>query len=84
MAGLIYIDKVDRADIECSTDRLVLRLKSDGDKIGLMFSRHAAIMLMEYLKRETWQLHCAPDGELIELKPKAKRKAADKSKPSTA
>jgi hypothetical protein len=79
MAGLMYIDKVALADIDCTTDRLILRLKSDGDKIGLMFSHHAAVALVEYLKRETWPLHCAPDGNLIQLKakPKGKHKRRD-------
>lgn len=76
MPGLTYIDQVSLTDIDCSTDRLVLRLKSDGDKVGLVFSRHAAIALSEQLQRQIARnMHCGPAGELVKLSPKAKRSA---------
>lgn len=67
MKGQVYVEEIGSDAIDARSDGMTLRFVSDGDTFAFRLSHHAAVKFSEKMKRESWPLHCAPDGELVDL-----------------
>ena len=56
------------AKFTATSDHATVTFESGGDTITVHLPHHIAVMFTAEVKRESWPLSCAPDGELIDIK----------------
>lgn len=79
MSGLIFIESVSQEAVAATSDGMTLRFESDGATFAFRLSHHAAVRFEQHVRRNSYPLHCAPDGELVPLAPHRKRRERDRS-----
>jgi hypothetical protein len=77
MNGVIYVEN---AKVEATTGRMLVTFTSGGDQFRFHIPAHVALMLREAIMRDAWQVCCAPDADVVHLKPVRRRKAKRSSK----
>ncbi len=76
MSGIIYVEA---AAVEATTGHMLVTFKSGGDAFRFHLPAHLALRFRHAVMKDAWQVCCAPDAAVIELKPKRARK--HKAKP---
>lgn len=71
MNGVLYIE---RAEVEATTGHMLLTFKSGGDAFRFHLPGHVALRFRQAVMQDAWQVCCAPDAEVVKLKPKRRRK----------
>lgn len=71
MSGVVYVDE---AKAEATTGRMVITFNSGGDLFRFHLPAHVALRFRQAIMRDAWQVCCAPDADVVPLKPKRKRK----------
>jgi len=66
MSGILYID--DTA-VEATTGHMLITLKSGGEDFRFHLPDHIALRFRQAVLRDTWQVCCAPDAEVVPLRP---------------
>ncbi len=74
MSGVLYVDET---AVEPTTGHILLSFKSGGNAIRFHIPAHVTLQFRQAVMQGAWQVCCAPDSEVIELKRKRahKRKA---------
>lgn len=68
--GLMYV--TEKTEVDADSDGMTIKIKSGDDTFAFRFTRHAGTALEQRIKQTAWAMHCAPDAEVIRLKPKKK------------
>ncbi|KTE77784.1 hypothetical protein [Sphingopyxis sp. A083] len=76
MNGILYIDET---AVEATTGHMLVTFKSGGDALRFHLPAHVALRFRQSVMQDAWQVCCAPDAEVIELKRKRTRKPKAKS-----
>ena len=76
MNGILYIDET---AVEATTGHMLVTFKSGGDAFCFHLPAHVALRFRQSVMQDAWQVCCAPDAEVIELKRKPTRKPRAKS-----
>lgn len=76
MNGILYIDET---AVEASTGHMLVTFKSGGDAFRFHLPAHVALRFRQSVMQDAWQVCCAPDAEVIELKRTRTRKPKAKS-----
>jgi len=76
MNGILYIDET---AVEATTGHMLVTFKSGGDAFRFHLPAHVALRFRQSVMQDAWQVCCAPDAEVIELKRKRTRKPKAKS-----
>lgn len=76
MSGVLYVDET---AVEATTGHMLVTFKSGGDAFRFHIPAHVALRFRQAVMQDAWQVCCAPDAEVIELKRKRARKR--KAKP---
>ena len=71
MNGVLYID---RAEVEATTGHMLVTFKSGGDAFRFHLPANVALRFRQTVMQDAWQVCCAPDAEVVKLKPKKRRK----------
>jgi hypothetical protein len=53
---------------------MLVTFESGGDAFRFHLPAHVALMFRHAVMQDAWQVCCAPDAEVVPLKPKASRK----------
>lgn len=69
--GIIYVEE---ATAQATTGHMVLTFKSGGDTFRFHIPAHEALEFRQVIMRDTWQVCCAPDADVVKFKPKRQRK----------
>ena len=76
MNGILHIDET---AVEATTGHMLVTFKSGGDAFRFHLPAHVALRFRQAVMQDAWQVCCAPDAEVIELKrrrtPKRKAKS---------
>lgn len=72
MSGIIYVDG---ADVVATSGHMLVTFKSGGEAFRFHLPGHLALTFRGNVMRDAWQVCCAPDGELVQFRPKSRRKA---------
>lgn len=76
MNGIVFVEAT---AVEATTGQMLVTFKSGGDAFRFHLPAHVALRFRQSVMRDAWQVCCAPDAEVIELKQKRTRKR--KAKP---
>lgn len=74
MRGIIHVEA---AGVEATTGHMLISFESGSDAFRFHLPAHVALRFRHAVMKDAWQVCCAPDAEVIELKRKrtSKRKA---------
>lgn len=70
MSGVLYIEE---AAVEATTGQMLVTFTSGGDAFRFHLPAHIALHFRDAIMRDAWQVCCAPDAEIIPLRPAPKR-----------
>lgn len=76
MSGVIYVEAT---AVEATTGHMLVTFKSGGDAFRFHLPAHLALRFRHAVMQDAWQVCCAPDSEVIELKRKRTHKPKAKS-----
>jgi hypothetical protein len=71
MNGVLFVED---AKVEATTSRMLVTFTSGGDQFRFHIPAHTALKFRERIMRETWQVCCAPNADVVKLKPKKMRR----------
>ena len=77
MSGVIYVDE---AKAEATTGRMLITFNSGGELFRFHLPAHVALMFRQAIMRDAWQVCCVPDADVVQLRPKQRRKSMRSSK----
>ena len=70
MSGVLYIDE---ATVEATTGHMLVTFKSGGDAFRFHLPAYVALQFRQAVLQDAWQVCCAPNAEVVRLKPKRRR-----------
>lgn len=76
MSGILFVDA---AKVEATSGQMLITFGSGGDAFRFHLPPHIALRFRTSLFRDGWQIVCAPDAEVVELRPKKGRKKGGRS-----
>jgi hypothetical protein len=76
MTGIVFVEAT---AVEATTGHMLVTFESGGDAFRFHLPAHVALRFRQAVMQDAWQVCCAPDAEVIELKRKRTRKR--KAKP---
>jgi hypothetical protein len=65
MSGLLYVEAT---DVEASSGRMLVTFKSGGDAFRFHIPAHIALLFRQRVIEDAWQVCCAPNADVVELK----------------
>jgi hypothetical protein len=71
MNGLLYVEAT---EVEASSGRMLVTFQSGGDAFRFYIPADVALLFRQRVLEDAWQVCCAPNAEVITLKPKRRRK----------
>lgn len=71
MSGILFVDET---AVEATTGHMLVTFKSGGDAFRFNLPAHIALKFRHAVMQDAWQVCCAPDADVIELKRKPPRK----------
>ena len=74
MNGILHIDET---AVEATTGHMLVTFKSGGDAFRFHLPAHVALRFRHAVMRDAWQVCCAPDAEVVTLKPQRRSKRED-------
>lgn len=69
MSGVLYIEA---ATAEATTGQMLVTFTSGGEDFRFHLPAHIALSFRHKVMTDAWQVCCAPDAEIVSLKPKAR------------
>lgn len=72
MSGILYIDG---AEVEATTGHMLVTFKSGGEAFRFHLPANVALRFRHKVMKDAWKVCCAPDAEVVRLKPKRKRRS---------
>lgn len=66
MNGVLYIDET---SVEATTGHMLVTFKSGGDVFRFHLPANVALRFRHAVLQDAWQVCCAPDAEVVYLKP---------------
>ena len=70
MSGVLYIEA---ASVEATTGQMLVTFTSGGEDFRFHLPAHIAIRFRHEVMTNAWQVCCAPDAEVVPLKPRARK-----------
>ena len=70
MNGILYIDE---ASADATTGHMLVTFKSGGESFRFHLPGNIALKFRRTIIEDTWQVCCAPDAKVVELRPKRRR-----------
>lgn len=71
MSGILFVDD---ASADATTGHMLVTFRSGGDEFRFHLPAHVALKFREIVLRNTWQVCCAPNAEVVALKPGRKKR----------
>ena len=75
MSGILYVEE---AEVSATTGHMLVTFKSGGDSFRFHLPAHEALKFRHAVMRDSWQICCAPDAEVVTLKPQQHSRRKDK------
>lgn len=66
MSGITIVDG---ARLEATTGHMFVTFESGGDLFRFHLPAHVALRFRQAVMRDTWQVCCAPDAEVVPIQP---------------
>jgi hypothetical protein len=66
MSGITFVDST---TVEATTGHMLITFGSGGENIRFHLPAHVAIRFRQAMLKDGWQILCAPDAEVVPLKP---------------
>jgi hypothetical protein len=70
MTGVLYIEE---ATVEATSGQMLITFKSGGDSFRFHLPPHVALKFRQTIMTDGWQVLCAPDAEVVPLRPTSKK-----------
>ena len=70
MSGVLYIEA---ASVEATTGQMLVTFTSGGEDFRFHLPAHIAIRFRQEVMTNAWQVCCAPNAEVVPLKPRARK-----------
>ncbi len=70
MSGLLYIEAV---SVKATSGQMLVTFTSGGEDFRFHLPAHVAIGFRHKVMTDAWQVCCAPDAEVVPLKPHARK-----------
>lgn len=71
MNGVLYVEE---ATADATTGHMLVTFKSGGDAFRFHLPAHVALRFRRAVIQDAWQVCCAPDAEVVSLRPKRRRR----------
>jgi len=66
MSGIIFVDST---TVEATSGQMLITFGSGGDNFRFHLPAHTAIRFRNAMLKDGWQIMCAPDADVVPLKP---------------
>ena len=77
MNAILYVKD---AAVEATTGQMLVTFNSGGELFRFHLPAHIALKFRQVIIKDAWQVCCAPDADVVQLKPKQRRKTTRSSK----
>ncbi len=71
MSGVLYIEA---ASVEATSGQMLVTFASGGEDFRFHLPAHIAIRFRQKIMTDGWQVCCAPDAEVVPIRPKRRGK----------